>query len=250
MEFLYEYDFEVFYIQEKENVMEDALSHRWHEVATLSLGVDLSERILGVLPRDTWYLDVRVVAESGRPLEGRYSGYTLESHCLLRHLGWIYVPPLEGLHILIMTEAHHAPYSAHPGVKKMHTDLRQIYHWAGMKCEIADFVSKCLEYQQMKVEHQHLVGLLQPKLMSDWKWDIISMDFIVGLPVSSRRHDTIMVIVDRLTKVSHFVPIRSSYTVAVVARVFLEDVVRLHGIPRQIIFYRDPVFTSALWTSL
>ena len=76
------------------------------------------------------------------------------------------------------------------------------------------------------------------------------MDIIVGLPMTSRRHDAIMVTVDRLTKVSHFTPIRYSYTTASVANVFMRDIVRLHGIPRKIISNRDPVFTSAFWTSL
>lgn len=76
------------------------------------------------------------------------------------------------------------------------------------------------------------------------------MDFIVGFPVSSHCHDAIMVTVDRLTKVTHFAPIRSSYIVVTVARVSLEGVVRLHGIPRWIISYCDPVFTSKFWTTL
>lgn len=104
--------------------MVDSLSRRWHEVAALSLGVDLRERILGILPQDTWYQEVRVMTETRSPLEGRYSGYNLETNGLLQHLGKIYVPPLDGLHILIMTETHHTPYAAHPSVKKMHTDPR------------------------------------------------------------------------------------------------------------------------------
>ena len=109
-----------------------------------------------------------------------------------------------------MTETHRVPYSAHPGVKKMHADLRQLYFWPGMKRDIADYVSRCLECQRVKAEHQHPAGLLQPHLIPEWKWDIISIDFIVGLPTSSRRHDAIMVTVDRLTKVAHFSPVRSS----------------------------------------
>lgn len=81
-----------------------------------------------------------------------------------------------------------------------------------MKCEIVDFVARCLECQRVKVEHWHLARLLQPNQIPSWKWDIISMDFIVGLPMTARRHDAIMVTIDRLTKVAHFSPIRSSYT--------------------------------------
>ena len=76
------------------------------------------------------------------------------------------------------------------------------------------------------------------------------MDFIIGLPLTPRQHDAIMVTIDRLTKVAHFTPIRSSYTATFVANVFMRDIVRLHGIPRKIISDRDPIFTSAFWTSL
>ena len=102
----------------------------------------------------------------------------------------------------------------------------------------------------MKTKHQHPVGLLQLHAIPEWKWDTISIDFIKRLPMSSQWHDCIMVIVERLSKVAHFSPMRESYTASLVARVFLEDIVRLHGIPRRIILDRDPMFTSTLWTSL
>lgn len=102
----------------------------------------------------------------------------------------------------------------------------------------------------MKAEHQHPTGLLQPHLVLEWKWDIISIDFIVRLPVSSHRHDVIMVTMDRLTKVAHFSRVFPSYNASSMARIFMEDIVRLHGIPRRIISDKDLVFTSALWTSL
>ena len=86
-------------------------------------------------------------------------------------------------------------------------DLRQLYYWMGMKRDIADFVARCLECQRVKAEHQHPAGRLQPNLIPSWKWDIISMDFIVRLPLTPCRQDAIMVIVDQLTKVAHFTPI-------------------------------------------
>ena len=100
-----------------------------------------------------------------------------------------------------------------------------------MKHVISNYVARCLECQRVKAEHHHLVGLLQPNLIPSWKGDIISMDFIVGLPMTAHYHDAIMVTVDRLTKVAHFTPIRSSYTIASVANVFMHAIVRLHGIP-------------------
>ena len=124
MEFLCEYDFDVHYIKGKENVVADALSRRRHEVSVMSLGVDLRSRILEGLPSDTWYQEVRAEIESGRTLEGRFSGYVLESDGLLRHLGRIYVPVLGGLRTLVLLKAHHALYFAHPSVKKMYADLK------------------------------------------------------------------------------------------------------------------------------
>lgn len=89
----------------------------------------------------------------------------------------------------------------------MYANLRSLYFWAGMKRDIAKFVVRCLECQRVKEKHQHLAGLLQPHFIFEWKWDIISVDFIVGFPISSHRHNAIMVIVDRLTKVTHFSPV-------------------------------------------
>ena len=76
------------------------------------------------LPSDTWYQEVRVEIESGRTLEGRFLGYILESDGLLHHKGCIYVPMLGDLHTLVLSKVHHAPYSAHPSIEKMHVDLK------------------------------------------------------------------------------------------------------------------------------
>ena len=158
---------------------------------------------------------------SGRFLEGKFSRYVLESYGPLRLSGRIYVPLQGELRTLILAEAHHAPYSAHPGVKKMHADLRRLFFWSGMKHDIADYVARCLKCQRVKVEHQHPKGLLQPNLIPSWKWDIISMDFIVGLSMTFHRHDAIMVTIDQLTKVAHLTPIRSSYTATSMVDVFM-----------------------------
>ena len=93
-------------------------------------------------------------------------------------LGHIYVPMLGDLCTLVLSKAHCVPYFAHPGVKKMHADLKQLYFWAGMRRDVADFVARCLECQRVKAEHQHPAGLLQPHTIPEWKWDTISIDFI------------------------------------------------------------------------
>jgi hypothetical protein len=76
-----------------------------------------------------------------------------------------------------------------------------------MKQDIAEYIAKCLECQQVKVEHKHPAGLLQPLQIPEWKWETISMDFITGLPKTIKQHDAIMVVVDKLSKETHFIPI-------------------------------------------
>lgn len=160
MSFLCEYDFGVHYIKGKENIIVDSLRRRWHEISILSLEVDLWGYILEALPSDTWYQEVRADIDSRCTLEGRFLGYFLDSDGRLRHLGYIYVSTSGNLYISIFLEAHHAPYFAHLGIKKMHLDLRHFLFWVGMRKNKIYFVSRCLECPRMKAKHQHLVDLL------------------------------------------------------------------------------------------
>jgi hypothetical protein len=115
--------------------------------------------------------------------------------------------------MLVLSEAHRTVYMAHPGVTKMRADLKPLFFWKGMKVDIVNFVTRCLECQQVKAEHRHPTGLLQPHAILESKWEIFSMDFIVGLPQTARRHDSIFVVVDTLTKSAHFIPVRTKPTV-------------------------------------
>ena len=99
----------------------------------------------------------------------------------------------------------------------------------------------------MKVEHQKLSRTLQPLEIPQWKWEQITMDFVTGLPRTSTEHDAIWVIVDRLTKSAHFLPIRVDYRLERLARIYIQEIVRLHGIPSSIVSDRDPRFTSRFW---
>jgi hypothetical protein len=150
----------------------------------------------------------------------------------------------------ILEEAHHSPYTVHPGSTKMYRDLREVYWWNNMKKEIAHFVEQCLTCQQVKVEHQRPSGLLQPLPIPEWKWENISMDFVCGLPRTSKNHDAIWVVVDRLTKSAHFIPIRMNYSLDKLAKLYVNEIVRLHGVPVSIVSNRDPRFTSRFWGSL
>ena len=104
-----------------------------------------------------------------------------------------------------------------------------------MKREIAKYVDKCLTCQKVKAEHQRLAGKLRPSEIPPWKWDSISMDFIMGLPLSTSRKNAIWVIVDRLTKSANFIPIHDTWGVERLAQLYVKEIVRLHGIPKDIV---------------
>ena len=113
-----------------------------------------------------------------------------------------------------------------------------------MKADVVKFVVKCLNCQQVKIEHQRPGGLLQPLPIADWKWEHVTMDFVTGLPRSQRGHDAVWVVVDRLTKTAHFLPIRVTDNVDTLSRLYIREIVRLHGVPISIVLDRDPRFTS------
>ncbi|XP_017984335.1 PREDICTED: uncharacterized protein LOC108663628 [Theobroma cacao] len=99
---------------------------------------------------------------------------------VLRYGTKLYVPDSDGLRREILEEAHMAAYVVHLGVTKMYQDLKEVYWWERLKKDVAEFVSKCLVCQQVKVEHKRPTGLLQPLPVPEWKWEHIAMDFVTG----------------------------------------------------------------------
>ncbi|GJW42172.1 putative reverse transcriptase domain-containing protein [Tanacetum coccineum] len=166
---------------------------------------------------------------------------------VLRRMSWL--PCYGDLRSVIMHESHKSKYSIHPGSEKMYQDMKKLYWWPNMKADIATYVSKCLTCARVKAEHQRPSGLLVQPEIPEWKWDNITMDFITKLPKSSHGFDTIWVIVDRLTKSAHFLPIRENDPLDKLARLYLNRIVARHGIPASIICDRDGRFTSNFWRS-
>jgi hypothetical protein len=119
-----------------------------------------------------------------------------------------------------------------------------------MKKDVFDYITRCMECQKVKVEHRHPVGLLQPLPIPEKKWEVITMDFITGLPKTNKQHDSIMVVVEKLTKAAHFVPVKTMHTITNIADIFMKEIVRLHGIYRTIVSDKDTNFTSNFWRGL
>ena len=159
----------------------------------------------------------------------------------------IWVPQHGELRDKILDEAHKSHYSIHPGATKMYQDLRKEYWWPGMKFSVIKYVEKCLTCAQVKAEHQKPYGKIQPLEIPEWKWEHITMDFITKLPRTSKGYDSIWVIVDRLTKSAHFLPICESYSSERLAGIFIKEIVARHGVPISIVSDRDTRFTSCFW---
>jgi hypothetical protein len=139
----------------------------------------------------------------------------------------------------------HFPFST-----KMYQDLKQKYWWYGLKKDVASHVALCDVCERVKAEHQRPTGLLQPLKIPEWKWEEIGMDFIVGLPRTSVGYDSIWVIVDWLTKVAHFIPVKTRYSGAKLAELYMTRIVCLHGVPKKIVSDRGSQFTSWYWQKL
>ncbi|GJS59447.1 reverse transcriptase domain-containing protein [Tanacetum coccineum] len=168
--------------------------------------------------------------------------------CCIKNQSWL--PLFGNLRNLIMHESHKLKYSIHPGSDKMYQDLKKLYWWPNMKAIIAEYVSKCLTCSRVKAECQKSSGLLVQSKIPMWKWERITMDFITKLPKTLNRHDTIWVIVDRLTKSAHFIPTQETDSMETLTRLYIKEIVSRHGVPISIISDRDSHFTSRFWQSL
>nr|GEZ59945.1 reverse transcriptase domain-containing protein [Tanacetum cinerariifolium] len=153
--------------------------------------------------------------------------------------GRSWLPCYGNLRSMIMHESYKSKYSIHPGSEKMYQDMKKLYWWPNMKADIATYVSRCLTCAKVKAEHQRPSGLLVQPAIPVWKWDNITMDFVTKLPKSSQGFDTIWVIVDRLTKSAHFLPIIENDMMYKLARLYLDRIVTRHGTPVSIICDRD-----------
>ncbi|GJT72910.1 putative reverse transcriptase domain-containing protein [Tanacetum coccineum] len=180
----------------------------------------------------------KVIAYALRQLkihEMNYSTHDLELEAVVfalkmwRHYMRSWIPYFGDLRELIMNESHKSKYLIHPGSDKMYQDLKKLYWWPNMKAEIATHVSKCLTCAKVKAEYQKPSGLLVQPVIPLWKWENITMDFVTKLTKMSTGHDTIWVIVDRLTKFAHFLPMKENDSMEKLTRQHLKEVVSKHG---------------------
>ena len=187
--------------------------------------------------------------QQGKMLQ-KVENYKLEADGTLLYKNKIYIPNVQNLKLMILNEMHNVPYAGHPGYQKKVAAVKSQYFWLGMKKEIAKDIARCMECQKVKAEHRHLAGLLQPLHILEWKWEEVKMDFITGLPRTNKQHDSIMVVVEKLAKDTHFLPVKTPHTTTNIVEIFMKEISSLNGIPRTIVSNRDLKFTSNFWRGL
>ncbi|GKC04464.1 putative reverse transcriptase domain-containing protein, partial [Tanacetum coccineum] len=251
IEMFSDYECEIRYHPGKANMVADALSQKERvkprRVRAMAMTIQSGMKVLILAAQKEAFEQENLPSERLNGLEQKMEKRDDGS---LYFLDRIWVPLVGDVRITIMDEAHKSKYSVHPRADKMYYDLRDMYWWPGMKIDIATYVSTCLTCSKVKAEHQRPSGLLQQPKIPKWKWDKITMDFITKLPRSKNGHDTIWVIVDRLTKSSHFLAIREDYSTERLARIYIDEIVARHRVPVSIISDRDGRFTSRCWQTV
>ena len=240
--------FKVVYRKGKENVAADALSRVGHLMALQSVSVATPKWMQEVL--NSYHTDpmAHSLLQSLSITSPDDKGYSLDNG-IIKHKNHIWLGQNSALRTKVIASLHASPIGGHSGIQSTYYKVKNLFHWKGLKQDVEDFVKQCAVCQQAKHEHIHPAGLLQPLPIPDGAWQDISLDFIEGLPVSGGCN-VILVVVDRFTKYAHFLPLKHPFTASQVAKLLLDSVVKLHGIPKTMVSDRDRVFLSSVWQDL
>jgi hypothetical protein len=202
--------------------------------------------ILEAYKTDTMYQELKARKDKDTWIVETSDGY-------LRYYAKVYVPASQEKRI--MQEAHDAIGSGHPGIKKTHDKLRKYYYFPQMRRKVKEYVGKCMECALNKPTRHQPYGEMDIPVYPDKPWEVITMDFILGLPESQQpmtkvKFDAILTVQDRLTKYTYFIPYKETSTAEDLAYWFIKEIASQRGMPKAIISDRDKLFGSKFWTSL
>jgi len=239
------YDYEISYKKGKENMVADSLSRlpaaQLMTLTLTTLDSDLLAQVRQSCTTDTTIQDIIARLEGGEILPK----YSLVQGALYRH-GKLVVGKGGELHAKIISLFHDSAYGGHSGVAVTTKRVKDLFWWKGMARDIRNYIRVCAVCQRCKADLSAPGGLLQPLPIPGTIWTDVSMDFIEGLPKSQGK-DTIFVVVDRLSKYAHFMPLSHPFTAVTVAQLYFDHVFKLHGVPKTMVSDRDRVFLSQFW---
>jgi hypothetical protein len=168
---------------------------------------------------------------------------------VLRYKGRLVLGNDTAMQTKLIASLHHSAIGGHSGIRATYQRVKKLFYWPGLKQDVQNYVTACPICQRSKHENCKYPGLLDPLPTPDMAWAHVTMDFIEGLPKSQGK-DVILVVVDKLTRYAHFIPLSHPYTVQSVAQALFDNVIKLHGPPAVIISDRDRIFTSNLWKQI
>lgn len=250
---LADYDCVIQHIPGKDNIVADALSRRHdHSISNLSvinLSDDLQSAIVRCRQEDKAYCATLSHATQSsvpfRVVQGLLCYQVTESASPR-----LYIPAAGNLQTDLIWEAHNPAVSGHLGRDKTLDRLHRDYYWPNMADQVARFIRTCPACQINKPSNQLPIGLLMPLQIPTQRWQSVSLDLVTDLPRTKRGFDTIVVFVDRLTKMIHIAPTVKKVDGPGVAKLFFDHVFRHHGMPTSLVSDRDPRFTGNFWRTL
>lgn len=242
VELLQDFSFVIKHKSGVTNTVADALSRRRGLLTSLKVHVDAFECFSTLYADDP---DFASIWESCRT--GLTHGYSLHDGFLFR--GIRLCVPQCSLRDAIVLEGHQGALAGHFGRDKTLQWIKERFYWPKMGTSVTRIVDRCRVCHVAKT-HRSNAGLYTPLPVSDGPWEDVSSDFVVGIPRTQRQKDSVMVVVDRFSKMSHFVPCVKTYDASQIAQLYFAEIVRLHGVPKTLTSDRDVKFMGHFWRTL
>jgi len=235
-------NFKITYRQGKENKAADALSRVAYLLPLQAVSVVQPAWVQEVLNSYATDQQAQQLLQQLAVSSPNEQGFSLDRG-LIWLKGKVWIGQNSALQTKLIAFSHSSAIGGHSGIAGTYQRLKQFFAWKGMKMDVESYIKQCSICQQAKHSHTHPMGLLSPLPIPKDIWRDLSMDFIEGLP-KSKGFNVILVVVDRLTKYAHFIPVKHPYTAATIAQLFLDNIIKLHGLPNSVVSDRDTIFVS------